>query len=238
MISVCLATYNGEKYIKEQLESILLQLQINDEIIVSDDNSLDHTLKIIREFKDNRIKIFKSNGKGLISNFENALTKASGDYIFLCDQDDIWFNNKIELCVADFQKGFDLVLSDCHVFNSNTNEILHDSFFRFNNSKKGIINNLINNSYIGCCMAFRKELKNKILPFPKHIPMHDSWIGINAELYFSVNYNKNKLINYRKHSGNASDTSSGVSKYSFLKKISFRIITVYYLIARFLNREK
>ena len=83
-------------------------------------------------------------------------------------------------------------------------------------------------------MAFKKELKNKFLPFPKHIPMHDSWIGINAELYFTVKHNKNKLINYRKHSENASNTSSGISKYSFFKKVSFRIITIYYLVIRFL----
>lgn len=237
MISVCIATFNGEKYIKEQLESLLFQLDKNDEIIISDDNSSDNTISIINEFKDDRIKIFKGPEKGLISNFENALTKSSGDYIFLCDQDDIWSDNKIQICVEDFKNGFDLVLSDCLIFSSNTKEILHTSFFKFNNSKKGIINNLINNSYIGCCMAFKKELKCKILPFPKHIPMHDSWIGINAELYFSVKFNTNKLINYRKHSENVSDTSTGISKYSFIKKVSFRVITVYYIFERILFQK-
>ena len=96
MISVCIATYNGEKYIKEQLDSILPQLKKLDEIIISDDKSKDKTLKIIKTLNDSRIKIFTNPKKGLISNFENAITKSSGDYIFLSDQDDIWHENKIQ----------------------------------------------------------------------------------------------------------------------------------------------
>ena len=83
--SICLATYNGEKYIQELLNSILCQIDINDEIIVSDDYSTDNTLTIIRSFNDFRIKIFMNQGKrGVVNNFGNALKYASGDYIFLC----------------------------------------------------------------------------------------------------------------------------------------------------------
>lgn len=238
MISVCIATYNGEKYIKEQLDSILCQLSIVDEVIISDDNSSDSTLDIIQNYNDSRIKIFKNKGQGLIENFENALLNSSGDYIFLSDQDDIWVENKVTECRNDFEKGYQLILSDCSVFDSESETVIHDSFFEFNNSQKGIVNNLVNNSYIGCCMAFKKELKGKILPFPKHVPMHDSWIGINAELYFSVKFNQKKLISYRKHSKNVSDTGSGISKYSFFKKVSFRILLVYYIIIRFFLIKK
>lgn len=233
MISVCIATYNGEKYIKEQLDSILCQLSIVDEVIVSDDNSSDSTLDIIQNYNDSRIKIFKNKGQGLIENFENALLNSSGDYIFLSDQDDIWEKNKVAECRNDFEKGYQLILSDCSVFNSESKVVIHNSFFEFNNSKKGIINNLISNSYIGCCMAFKKELKDKILPFPKNIPMHDSWIGITGELFFKVKFNKNKLIKYRLHSKNASYTGGGKSKNSLFEKISFRIFLSYALFQKF-----
>ena len=99
MISICIATFNGEHYIKDQLLSILPQLTVHDEVIISDDNSSDKTIKIIEEFNDLRIKIYYNNPlkKGYSNNFENALSKSNQQLIFLCDQDDIWFNNKIQI---------------------------------------------------------------------------------------------------------------------------------------------
>lgn len=232
MISVCIATYNGEKYIKQQLDSILNQIDIDDEVIVSDDYSTDATVEIIKSFSDSRIVIFENTGKGLLQNFENAISKSRGDYIFLSDQDDIWAENKVQICLEDFKKGYELILSDCKIFDSETKEIVEESFFKFNNSKKGIINNLIRNSYIGCCMAFSSRLKDKALPFPETIAMHDSWIGLLGEIYFKVKFNDNKLINYRKHSSNASFTAVGESEYSILKKLSFRFNTVFNLLQR------
>jgi len=89
MISVCIATYNGEKYIKEQLDSIINQLDKNDEIIISDDGSSDNTIKIIESYKDGRIVLYKNSFKNVVLNFEFAIDKSKGDYIFLSDQDDI-----------------------------------------------------------------------------------------------------------------------------------------------------
>ena len=95
-ISVCIATYNGEKYIKEQLSSILSQLEENDEVIISDDSSTDNTIQIVENFKDKRIRIFREQKfKSPIYNFENAISKATGDIIFLSDQDDIWHKAKV-----------------------------------------------------------------------------------------------------------------------------------------------
>ena len=232
-ISVCIATYNGEKYIKEQLDSILPQLDSNDEIIISDDNSKDRTLDIIANYNDNRIKVFNNTGRGIIQNFENAIINASGEYIFLADQDDIWNIDKVKICLDDFDKGFDLILSNCLIFDSDFKEILYESFFDFNRSKKGIVNNIIKNSYIGCCMAFNNRVKNKVIPFPKNIPMHDSWIGIVSEIYFKVNFNKKKLISYRKHGENASHTGTGKSAYSVRKKFSFRFYLVSTIIVKY-----
>ena len=91
MISVCLTTFNGEKYIVEQLRSILSQLESADEVIISDDNSVDCTLELIKNLEDKRVKIFINNQKrGIQSNVENALNQAKGDIIFLSDQSDLY----------------------------------------------------------------------------------------------------------------------------------------------------
>src|ERR1700722_16776290 len=94
--SICMATYNGERHIYKQVKSILDQISPQDEVIVSDDYSIDGTIDILKSFNDARIKIFTNeHKKGPVGNFENALSKASGDIIFLADQDDEWFSNKI-----------------------------------------------------------------------------------------------------------------------------------------------
>ena len=181
MISVCIATYNGGKYIKEQIDSILLQLGRKDEIIISDDSSTDDTLSIIKSYNDPRIKIFfNKSTHSPIFNFENAIRNAKGSYIFLADQDDIWLPNKINNTV-DLLKQYDLVVSDCKVVDQNLN-VLEESFFYKRNSGTGFCKNLFKNTYLGCCMAFRKEILCYILPFPKRIAMHDIWIGLSVEL--------------------------------------------------------
>lgn len=93
-----MTTYNGEKYISVQLDSILKQLSENDEVIISDDSSTDRTVDVIKNFKDKRIKLYEDNHfHSPIFNFENALEKASGDIIFLSDQDDVWLDNKVKI---------------------------------------------------------------------------------------------------------------------------------------------
>jgi len=127
-VSVCIATYNGEKYIKEQLTSILIQLEDTDEIIISDDSSTDQTVEIIKSLDDKRISIFEHQiFKSHVYNFENALKHAKGDYIFLADQDDIWLPGKINKTLSLLQNN-DLVLSDAIVVDENEN-ILFESFF-------------------------------------------------------------------------------------------------------------
>src|ERR1700712_935438 len=98
MTSVCLACYNGEKHIKEQIESILIQLDPSDELIISDDSSIDDTILIVKSIRDKRIKLYineKPSGRPT-ENFQNALRKAKGTFVFLSDQDDIWIAAKHE----------------------------------------------------------------------------------------------------------------------------------------------
>ena len=147
MISVCIATYNGEKYIKEQLLSILPQLGKKDEVIISDDHSTDNTLDIVKGLNDNRIKIVMNNReKGYTSNFENALSYAIGDYIFLSDQDDIWMSNKVDYCIAEL-KEYDLVVSDAILINSK-GEKIDDSFFYKRNVYYTWLGNIFNKEFI------------------------------------------------------------------------------------------
>jgi glycosyltransferase involved in cell wall biosynthesis len=229
-ISVCMATYNGEKYIEEQLRSILLQLSDKDEVIVSDDSSTDNTILIIQQFNDRRIKLYpnqKFHNPAL--NFENALNKSSGDIIFLADQDDIWDKAKV-VKMMSYLSNYDLVISDCSIIDEYGNE-LHKSFFNIRGSKKGIIRNLYKNSYIGCCIAFRRRVFSKILPFPQGIYMHDWWIGMIAEFYGDVYFCPEKLVSYRRHQNNASPTSD-FRGYSFSTKLYNRINLFKHLLTR------
>ena len=206
MISVCMATYNGQKYISKQLESIIKNLSNNDEIIISDDGSKDETLEIIQDYRKNfkNIKVYEGPHKGVKANFENALRHASGEYIYLTDQDDIWMDNKVEMTQRFFKdSNVTLVIHDAAVIDNNM-DIVIGSFFSTRNSKSGIIKNIVKNSYIGCCMAFRKEILDYILPIPDNIHMHDQWIGIISEVVGKSVFIPEKLIYYRRHGENVS----------------------------------
>lgn len=229
-ISVCMATYNGEKYIKEQLDSILCQLEEEDEVIISDDSSSDNTIEIIKSYNDPRIILLENQRfHSPIYNFENALNNASGDYIFLCDQDDIWLSDKVESFIPLLDKN-DLVVSDCKVVNADL-EIINDSFFKIMNSGKGLWKNFFKNTYLGCCIAFRKEIFSYILPFPPNIPMHDIWIGLVVELNGNPFFLQKPTSLYRRHGENASYTGEK-SKNSIIFKIKYRLDLLQSLVKR------
>jgi glycosyltransferase involved in cell wall biosynthesis len=225
-----MATFNGERFIRKQLVSILKQLDENDQVIISDDSSTDNTLQIIKSLHDPRILLLEDNKfKNPVFNIENALKHAAGEYIFLTDQDDIWVDNKVELCL-NYLKTYDLILNDCMIIDENDNKI-EDSFFRLRNSRTGFIKNLFINSYIGCCMAFNKKILTAAIPFPKNVTMHDMWIGLLAELKGKTHLVNQKLVLYRRHKYNIS-TTSGKSKYSILMKCKYRIVMLICLLKR------
>ena len=221
MISVCVATYNGEKFIKEQIESILCQLSSDDEIIVSDDGSTDGTIVIINCIGDKRIRIIEGPHKHSPTfNFENALKEAKGDYIFLADQDDVWKTNKVEVCMKWLQK-YDCVVSDAEVTDSNLNP-LYPSLYAIMQVRQGHIYNTVwKNGYTGCCMAFRRNILEASLPFPKDIPMHDIWIGNVAAYKYNVKFISEKLVLFRRHNETISCNGKG-SKYSIWQQMKFR----------------
>ena len=234
-ISVCMATYNGEKYIREQLDSILYQLSDNDEVIISDDNSSDKTVEIIKSYNDKRIKIYKNeNERGYTRNFENALEKAVGDIIFLSDQDEVWKENKVENMVRILHL-YDFVVSDNIIVDENL-QTLYKSHFEIYKTRQGFLNNLLLPRYVGACMAFRKEVLQKSLPFPanRKLCAHDYWISLIAELYFKVYKLDEQLLLYRRHGSNAS-SGGEKSKNSLSYKLKVRIYTLLHLLKRLLK---
>jgi glycosyltransferase involved in cell wall biosynthesis len=231
MISVCLPTYNGERFIKVQLDSILFQLGSNDEVIISDDSSIDQTTEIIKSYNDHRIILYENNKfRSPIFNLENALKRANGEYIFLADQDDIWMPDKVMKTLPLLEK-YDLIVSDCKLIDEN-NEVIKESFFKMVNAHKGFMHNLIKNGYLGCCMAFKSTLLKKVLPFPNNIAMHDIWIGLLSEILAKPLFLCEPLVHYRKHSKNATPFTSGTSKNPYFFRIQYRIKMLISIILR------
>lgn len=224
-ISVCMATYNGARYIKEQLESILVQLGDDDEVVISDDGSTDETIEIIKSIDDGRVKLFFNNGeRGYTNNFENALNKSLGKFIFLSDQDDIWLLGKVRKYLELFEV-YDFIVSDCHVVDEVLN-VIEESHFNVHQVKAGFFHNFLLPRYIGACMAFNRRVLTMALPFPgyqKYIA-HDYWLSLIAELNFNVCVLKEQYLLYRRHSSNTS-TGGIKSKNPLHHKIKVRLIT-------------
>jgi len=165
----------------------------------------------------------------LIFNFENALKQASGDIIFLSDQDDIWFDNKVELYKENLEKNL-LVFSNAAMFKDN-NTVDSKLFFKDSKKKTGLLNNLKQVKFLGATLAFQKSVLHKALPFPKNIPMHDIWIGLVAETMGNTCYIDEPLIYYRRHE-NAASTAGGKSKNSFFTKLRIRVVLAFNLFKR------
>ena len=233
MVSVCIATYNGEKYIIKQVQSILNQLGAEDEIIISDDGSADNTLNLVKKLRDDRIKIINGPCKGYIQNFANAISHASGDYIFLSDQDDEWYMNKIEIVLPFLQK-FKMVMHNARFVDGDDNylgEMLFKDSISFSFWK-----NIIKHQTYGCCLSFSSDLKSYILPIPynKHL-LHETWISGLCQLIYgnkSLCYLNMPLINYRRHGDNVSLLHSNRSYYI---RIVERFVLLYHIIVRYIK---
>lgn len=218
MVSVVLAAYKGEKHIAEQVRSILCQLGDADELIISDDCPEGGTYAALEQIisADSRVRYIEGRGLGVIKNFEYAISKSAGDFIFLSDQDDVWLEGKVQAAVAELCSGADVVLHDALITDENLNPT-GQTAFSLNAAGTGLMKNIIKNSYQGCCMAFKAEMKKYILPFPDKIPMHDQWIGLMGEKYGKVHLINRPYILYRRHGENLSGNGS-----TLLQKIKWR----------------
>lgn len=202
-VSVLLASYNGGRYIKEQISSILSELKENDELIVSDDGSTDNTVEIVKSFGDNRIIIVDGPKTGFVNNFINAFHYSHNEIIFFSDQDDVWISGKRDKVVAAFTDGINLVKHDAIIVDENLNEI-NSSYNELRGANTSFIKNFLKNTFTGCCMAVRREWLIKLLPVPKDV-YHDWWIGVFSCKYRCAKIIDDKLLLYRRHGENVSE---------------------------------
>ena len=236
MISVCIATYNGEHYLRQQLDSILAQIGEEDEIVVSDDNSTDGTLELLRSYNDTRIRILHHDTRLITTdfpldrpthNFENALRHAKGDIIFLADQDDAWLPGKVETMLRALENA-DMAMHDCILADEKMQQ-LAPSYFDIVHVTTSAWHNAIRCTLLGCCMAMRRCVVEKALPFPKTEVGHDLWLGMVADRKFRFVLVREPLLMYRKH-GKSMTTAGIKSKYSLWFKLRYRLTILKYLL--------
>lgn len=217
--SVVIAYYNGKEYIKEQVDSILGQLGAEDELVISVDSDQDGSGELLREMAGNdvRLKLIKGPGQGVVKNFQNGLLHCTGDLIFLADQDDVWLPQKVGKVAACFQDPNVTVAVHNAQISDEELKPLDETTFQWRGSGPGFWKNIKKNSYIGCCMAFRRDILNRILPVPDSIWIHDQWIGLLAEQLGKPVFLEDVLLLYRRHGGNVTELTHG-SVISMLKK--------------------
>lgn len=239
-IDILLATYNGEKYLKEQLDSILNQTYSNFRLLISDDCSKDSTKEILKEYekKDNRIKVFfQEKNLGYVKNFEFLLTKVENEIYALSDQDDVWNKEKIEKTYNKLKKeNADLVFTDLEIVNEKL-ETINSSFNNYMYLSRKIKKyytdyrlQYLYNCITGCTLMSKKKFLDKIIPIPmqsKYI-IHDTWIGIIVSLNGKISYLNETTIKYRQHGNNQVGSNHESHKYTKLKQIRDLFIDVKY----------
>lgn len=254
-VGVVIATYNGEKYIEEQLKSILNQTVKPNEIIISDANSKDGTVNLCENLLKNTnvcYKILKSKNQiGVSENFEKAVRECDSDFIFFSDQDDLWVNTKIETMLNEFNSDKDIcmVFTNAELVNEkleNLNKSLWE-FIGFNVDGKRVYNSfdydflkriLKSNCVTGMCMAITKELKNYSIPFSKK-SLHDVWIANLAICFGRVVAINKKCVLYRQHDTNVIGSQKSITK-SYHKRIYYydKIKNRYDFIVELLEKNK
>lgn len=240
-VSVCMAAYNGERYIVEQMKSILSQLSEEDELVIVDDASTDRTREYITEVSDSRVHLLiNDRNRGVQTSFERAFLSCSGEFILLSDQDDVWKHEKVSAILDAFKRDPELmlVLSDSAVINEEGKVIANSYYSTLPKFTTGIVANIIHCRYHGCSMALRRVLLSDVLPLPRgYDVLHDIWIGMRTRIAQKKTlYLQQPLFLYRRHSSNASH------RLSKSRQIKVRIHLVIALlvdgIRRSLNHQK
>lgn len=223
-VSVVLAIYNGARYLEEQMATMLSDLEPRDEVIVVDDASRDRSLQIVESFADSRIRLIRhASNLGVRKTFEDGLSAASHEVVFLCDQDDRWQPGKRAALTACFDRDPTcmVAISDAAIIDADA-RIRGTSFMATRGGfRGGLFANLVRNRYLGCAMALRRSLLEVALPIPASAPQHDMWIGSIAAVLGRVVYVPAPLIQYRRHDGNVTPTTDG-SKASILQMARWR----------------
>lgn len=214
LVTVLVAVYNGEKYLQDQLDSILNQTIKDIKILIRDDGSTDNSKEIIKEYKRNFPNIINTVSgdptKSACGNFAQLLYKADSDYIMFCDQDDVWKKDKIEItlnAMLGLEKDFSgpvLVHSDLTVTDGNLSPV-SDSFFEYQGLAKAedrLCRLLVQNCVTGCTVMINRALKEKCGEVPEECAMHDWWLALVACLFGKIGFIETPLIFYRQHENN------------------------------------
>ena len=234
-ISVAMAVYNGEAYLPEQLDSILKQLEPQDEIVVSYDKSRDNTWQLLQEYQSKypQVRVLENQNPGINGNFNNAIAGCKGDYIFICDQDDRWADNKRAAVVESFEKhGADMVIHNgVHI--DGEGNVISDPFFSMYRIGDGKLKNILKPRYSGCCTAFTAEMAAKIMPMPMKLDAYDHWSGTVGEFFGKIAYDERILLYHRLHGGNVTPVST--RSLGVILKARSRLL---WELAKRMNREK
>lgn len=219
MLSIALCTYNGERYLEEQLKSFTAQSLLPDELVVCDDCSHDGTLGILKTFSCSapfNVKVIQNERPlGIIRNFSKAIKNCSGDYIAISDQDDVWMSTKLEETVKvlnfmekEYGKNFpllvhsDLTVVDEYLNVLNTSMMKSQHINNEDNPSRALGTLLANNYVTGCTVVINKALKNLSLPIPSEAIMHDRWLALVAASSGKIGFVDQPLILYRQHGNN------------------------------------
>lgn len=230
-VDILMATYNGSKYIESQIFSILSQTYRNWNLIIHDDGSNDDTVEIIKNISsiDNRIKLIEDNLKcgGAALNFMHLLQFSTADYIMFCDQDDIWFDNKIESQLNVIKrKNFEIaqvVYSNSYVWIPNEG-IKGLSTLTFPKNINQLL--FLNSGMQGCSAIFNRKMLNLLMSYRGKLSMHDHILHLFGICLGEIEYMPNSLMLYRNHdknvTGNTSISSTDINQ--IIKNNDFPVV--------------
>lgn len=226
--------YNGEPYIKEQLDSILTQLKSEDELIIIDDSSIDRTIEIIKSYKSSNISIiFNERNQGILKSIKKGILNATKPIVVFVDQDDIWIEGKLDKIRSAFEGNITMYLQDGLMIDKSKKLLTINPISWVDNYGGTLFDNLIKNTFLGCCMSFRLDFLIKHLDGLVHAPMHDYYFGILILIY-RKKYKIGDEISFlfRRHDSNQTPKSTTLAK-----KITIRVKLVKALLIDILKIE-
>lgn len=220
-----MCTYNGERFLAQQLDSIINQTYTNIEIVICDDGSTDKTIQMIQEYQKKfaSIKLYQNKTNlGFVQNFAKAISLTTGDYVATSDQDDIWLENKLEVFVKEIKDNV-LIYSDAVLIDSQNKK--QNKYLNY--PKRYLVSGencssmfLFHNCISGNTMMFESGLKKHILPIPKGVEFHDKYIAFVASCVGSISYTKENYVYYRRHDRQV--TADEKKKFYFFKRIEYK----------------
>lgn len=242
-IGIVIATYNGERYVKEQIESILNQTVQPNQIVISDGGSSDNTVSICESMLENSgidYNILISDIRlSIRDNFQKGLVNCDSDIIFFADQDDVWNKNKLEIMLKCFSdENVCMVFTNASIVDENLKDVnkclwtsigykYTEGIFVYKKLSTEYMNMIFKHNIVtGMCMAITKELKNFSIPFSEN-SIHDVWIAFLAIFYGDVVAISDKCVRYRQHGNNAIGTTTSISsslkhRYGYAQRVESR----------------